>query len=77
MKKKHLVGFSIQDKKANLELCVFCQRLKNINKPEECVHFEDDYEDVSCCGFIKVDDVSGRLAEALEIRSVNYEGNKA
>ena len=77
MKKKHLVGFSIQDKKANLELCVFCQQLQNINKPEECVHFEDDYEDVSCCGFIKVDDVSARLAEALEIRSGKCEGNEA
>lgn len=77
MKKKHLVGFSSQDKKANLELCVFCQQLQNINRPEECVHYENDYEDVSCCGFVKVEDVSTRLIEALEIRSSMHGVNEA
>ena len=69
MKHIHMVNFSDSERSANLELCVFCERLKDINKPEACIHFEDDYEDVSCPGFIKVQDVSSRLMEALDARS--------
>lgn len=69
MKHKHTICFGMQGKSADLELCVFCQRLQNINRPEECVHFEDDYEDAHCPGFIKVEDVHSRLVEALDARS--------
>lgn len=65
VKTKHKVSFSVDGKTAALEICAFCKNLADINHPEMCAHYENDYEDISCIGFIKVDDVSKRLMEAL------------
>lgn len=69
VKKKHTVCFSDGVKSAVLELCVFCERMKDIGTPGECEYFSGKYEDCSCSEFIKVDDVAKRLSEALEARA--------
>ena len=69
MKKKHTVCFSDGAKTADLELCVFCQNLKDLEKYGECEHYSEKYNDCSCSEFIKVDDVGKRLSEALELRA--------
>ena len=69
MKKKHTVGFAVGEKFADLELCVFCKRLKDLSIPGTCEHYSEKYEDCSCSEFIRTDDVPTRLFEALEVRS--------
>ena len=69
MKTKHTVCFSDGAKTADLELCVFCQRMKDLGKHGACEHYSDKYDDCSCSEFVKVDDVGKRLFEALELRS--------
>ena len=69
MKKKHTVCFSDGAKTADLELCVFCQHLKDLEKYGEYEHYSEKYNDCSCSGFINLDDVGKRLSEALELRS--------
>lgn len=69
MKKKHTVSFSVGDKSADLELCVFCQRMGDISRPGECVYYSDKYVDCLCSEFIKVEDVSKRFFEAMEARA--------
>ena len=63
--------FSVGEKSAVLELCVFCKFLKDLSRPGECEHYSEKYEDCSCSEFIRVEDVSKRLSEALEIRSID------
>lgn len=63
--------FSVVGKSADLELCVFCKYIKDLSRPGECEHYSEKYEDCSCSEFIRVDDVSKRLSEALEIRSID------
>ena len=69
MKQKHTVGFAIGEKSAELELCVFCQRMKDVSRPGECEHHSEDYEEGSCSAFLRVENVSNRLSEALDARS--------
>lgn len=69
MKQKHTVGFAMGEKFAELELCVFCQRMKDVCRPGECEHYAEEYDENSCSAFIKVENVSSRLFEALEARS--------
>ena len=69
MKKKHTVCFSDGEKTVDLELCVFCQYLKDLKKYGECEHYSEKYNDCFCSEFIKVDHVGKRLLEALELRS--------
>ena len=71
MKKKHTVCFSVGEKSADLELCVFCKRIKDLSSSGECEHYSEKYQDCSCSEFIRVDDVSKRLVEAVEARAVN------
>ena len=71
MKKKHTVCFSEGDVSADLELCVFCKRMEDISRPGECEHYSEKYDDCSCSEFVKVDDVSTRLSEALKVRSAD------
>lgn len=71
MEKKHTVFFSAGGKSADLELCVFCERMKDLSRPGDCEHYSEKYEDCSCSEFVRVDDVSKRLSEALEIRSID------
>lgn len=66
VKPKHKVLFSVGGKTAALDMCAFCKNMADINHPEMCSHYENDYEDVSCMGFVKVDDVSKSLLDALE-----------
>ena len=68
MKKKHAVVFCAQGQSVELELCAFCKRMKGSSKWRECVHYEEDYEDNSCAGFVKVDDVAECLQEAIRNR---------
>lgn len=70
MKKKHTVFFSAGGKSADLELCVFCKRMKDISRPGECEHYSEKYEDCSCSEFVKVDDVSKRFLEAVDVRAM-------
>lgn len=69
MKKKHTVGFSVGEKSADLGLCVFCKRLKDLSRPGTCEYYSEKYEGCSCSEFIRTDDVSTRLFEALGVRS--------
>lgn len=69
MKNKHLVGFHSDGKTAMLELCVFCKRMIDLNKIGECEHFAEKYVDTECSEFLKVDDISVRLSEALNARA--------
>ena len=69
IKKKHLVGFHADGKSAMLELCVFCKRLTDMDKIGECEHFAEKYVDAECSKFLKVDDISARLSEALNVRA--------
>lgn len=71
MKEKQTVCFSDGVKSADLELCVFCKYMKDIGRSGECEHFSEKYEDYSCSEFIKVEDVSKRLSEALIVRSTD------
>lgn len=71
MKKKHTVCFSEGGVSSDLELCVFCKRMKDISRPGECEHYSEKYDDCSCSEFVKVDDVSTRLSEALKVRSAD------
>lgn len=67
MKEKYRVTFSASDgRTAALELCCFCQKVPDINHPEICKHFSDDYVDNERSGFVKVNDVGKRLYEALD-----------
>ena len=50
---------------AALELCCFCRKATDLNHPENCVHFSEDYKENACSAFVKVDDVEQRLQEAL------------
>ena len=60
------------EKNAALVLCAFCKSLADINHPETCPHYENDYEDVSCVSFVKVDDISKSLFDALEAFDPEY-----
>ena len=71
MKKKHTVCFSEGGRSADLELCVFCKHMDDVSRPGECEHYSEKYDDCSCSEFIKVDDVSVRLSEALRVRSAD------
>ena len=43
---KHRVIFEDSNgRRAALELCCFCQKLTDLNHPETCVHFAEDYVD--------------------------------
>ncbi|MBE5869299.1 MAG: hypothetical protein E7293_10175 [Lachnospiraceae bacterium] len=66
MKKKHAVVFCAQGQSVELELCTFCKQRKDSSKQRECVHYEEDYEDNFCAGFVKVDDVAKCLQEAFQ-----------
>ena len=35
-------------RRAALELCCFCRKVTDLNHPETCVHFAEDYVDKSC-----------------------------
>ena len=70
MKRKHIVEFSADGKTAELEMCVFCKNMHNLLAVGECSYYADGYDDNHCDGFVIVDDVSLRLYEALELRSV-------
>lgn len=65
MKNKHLVSFHADGKTAALELCVFCKRKTHMDRIGECEHFAEKYIDSACSEFLKVDDISARLTEAL------------
>ena len=69
MKTKHTVSFSIGAQNADLELCVFCNRMKDLSKPGECEHYAEEYEGGACSKFVRVDDVSQRLYDAVKVRS--------
>ena len=63
---KHKVTFADSNgHRAALELCCICQKVTDLNHPETCVHFAEDYVDNSCSAFVQVDDVEKRLQEAL------------
>lgn len=68
MKQKHTVGFAIGANFAELELCMFCQHMKDFSHPSEREHYSEEYEGNSCSAFMKVENVSNRLFEALEAR---------
>lgn len=66
---KHVMKCSGWGKSAELELCVFCKKLKSLHVVGECEHFMDDYSGNNCTAFEKVDDVGVRFKEALFCRS--------
>lgn len=44
MKPKYVLPFSASDgRRVDMELCCFCQKLKNLKMPGECKHYEDDW----------------------------------
>ena len=49
---------------------LFCQKLTDLNHPETCVHFAEDYVDKSCSAFVQVDNVEKRLQESLAVKAV-------
>ena len=57
-------------RRATLELCCFCQKVTDLNHPETCVHFAEDYVDKSCSAFVQVDNVEKRLQESLAVKAV-------
>ena len=52
-----------------MDLCCFCKKLKDLHHSGDCEHYEDDYVDNACPGFVEVDDVGKRVNEILECRS--------
>lgn len=66
---KHIMGCAGWGKSADLELCVFCKKLKDLYVVGGCDHFMDDYIDNNCTAFEEVDDVAARYKEALFCRS--------
>ena len=55
---KHRVIFEDSNgRRAALELCCFCQKVTDLNRPETCVHFAEDYVDKSCSAFVQVKQV--------------------
>lgn len=69
MKPKYVLPFSASDGRCvDMELCCFCQKLKNLKMSGDCRHFEDDYVDNACSGFVKVNDVAKRIDEILDCR---------
>lgn len=70
MKKKHILPFICNDgRSADMDLCCFCKKLKDLHHSGDCEHYEDDYVDNACPGFVEVDDVGKRVNEILECRS--------
>ena len=69
MTDKHKVIFAVNDQYAELEMCMFCKRLPDICAPELCVHYEADYQGISCPGFEKVENVEESLLAALAARA--------
>jgi len=69
MKRKHLVSFHADGKSATLELCVFCKRKTDVDRIGECEHFAEKYVGSACSEFLKVDAISARLSEALNVRA--------
>lgn len=76
MKDKFLVRFVDEDgRSAKLELCAFCQKKTDLSTVGDCVHFENDYVDNTCSGFVRVDDVDQRFHDVLDCRCTS--GNEA
>lgn len=69
MNRKHLVCFQADGKLAMLELCVFCKRKTDMDRIGECEHFVEKYIGSVCSEFVKADDISSRLNEALNART--------
>ena len=68
---KHRVIFEDSNgRRVALELCCFCRKLTDLNHPETCVHFAEDYVDKSCSAFVQVDNVEKRLQESLAVKAV-------
>lgn len=69
MKEKFRLSYGHSDgRSADLELCVFCQRVGDLNDIGKCEHFADGYADNSCVAFVQVDNVEARILEALDIK---------
>ena len=72
MKDKFLVQFwDEQGRTAKLELCAFCRNLLDLSKVGDCVHYENDYDDNACSGFVKVEDVEKRFRDVFDCRCEN------
>lgn len=65
VKEKFRVRFAAEGKSAELELCMFCDKLNDGRKPALCKHYAEDYADNVCAGFRKAKDTAARLKEAL------------
>lgn len=69
MKKKFRLSYGHSDgRSADLELCVFCQRVGELNEIGKCEYYADGYADNSCVAFVQVDNVEARILEALDIK---------
>ena len=42
--------------------------MTDLSKVGDCVHFENDYVDNACSGFVKVEDVGKRFRDVLDCR---------
>lgn len=69
MKKKHKICFSKNDKSAVLELCVFCERNRDLSLTCNCTYYSEAYDDNHCTGFVKAKNIEERLSSALEIHT--------
>ena len=69
MKKKQTICFLVGEHAVDLELCVFCKRMKDVSKPGGCEHYAEEYDGGVCSQFIRVEDVSERLSAAVKVRS--------
>ena len=69
MKEKFKLSFADNEgRSADLELCVFCDRVTDIRNIGRCEYFADGYKDNKCHAFIRAEDTEKRINEALDIK---------
>ena len=78
MKEKHTMYFVSSDGRSiDMDLCCFCTRSDNLIRPVACPHYEDDFENNSCVGFEKVDNISLRIEMLLKFAAQEQDSTES